>query len=77
MDGVLFIDRMDVAMRKLGMREIRASKWDVQMKMSGHRKTGRIVWHLARATALPHRLRRKLQVTGPRCGYWLVTIPSN
>ena len=43
LDGVLFIDRMDAATRKLAMREIRASKWDVQMKMSRHRKTGRIL----------------------------------
>ena len=43
LDGVLFIDRMDAATRKLAMREIRASKWDVQMKMSRHRKTGPIL----------------------------------
>ena len=42
LDGVLFIDRMDAATRKLAMREIRESKWDMQMKMSRHRKTGRI-----------------------------------
>ena len=42
LDGVLFIDRMDVATRKLARREIRASKWHMQMKMSRHRKTGRI-----------------------------------
>ena len=28
LDGVLFIDRMDVATRKLAMREIRAANWD-------------------------------------------------
>jgi peptide deformylase len=42
LDGVPFIDRMDAATRKVAMREIRASKWDMQMKMSRHRKTGRI-----------------------------------
>lgn len=68
LDGVLLIDRMDDATRKLAMREIRAEKWDMQMKMSGLRKNSRIFWHLARATALPHRLRRKLQVTGPKRG---------
>jgi len=67
-DGVLLIDRLDDATRKLAMREIRAEKWDMQMKMSGLRKTARLVWHLARATALPHRSRRKLQATGPNCG---------
>ena len=41
LDGVLFIDRMDVATRNQAMREIRALKWDMQMKMSRHRKTGR------------------------------------
>jgi hypothetical protein len=76
LDGVLLINRMDAATRKLPMREIRASKWDMQMKMSRHRKTGPILSHPARATALAHRLRRKLQVTGPKCGYSLVAIPS-
>jgi peptide deformylase len=42
LDGVLFIDRMDVATRKRAMREIRASNWDVQMKISPHRMTNRI-----------------------------------
>ena len=42
LDGVLFIDRMDVATRKLAMREIRASNADVQMKISPHRMTDRI-----------------------------------
>jgi len=34
---------MDAATRKLAMREIRASKWHMQMKMSRYRKTGRIL----------------------------------
>lgn len=42
LDGVLLIDRMDAATRKLAMREIRAAKRDVQMKMSRNRNTGRI-----------------------------------
>jgi len=63
LDGVLFIDRMDAVTRKLAVRENRGSK-DMQMKMSRNRKTSRILSHLARATALPHPLRRKLQGTG-------------
>lgn len=42
LDGVLFNDRMDAATRKLAMK-FRASKWHMQMKMSRHRKTGRIL----------------------------------
>jgi hypothetical protein len=62
MDGVLCIDRVDAAARKLAMREIRASKWAVQMKLSGRRKTGRVLSHLAGAAAPPYTSRRKLQV---------------
>ncbi len=36
----------------------------MQMKMSWNRKTSRIFFHPARATALPHTLRRKLQGAG-------------
>ena len=42
LDGVLFIDRMDAATRKLAMREIRASNWDGPVKISPHRTTDRI-----------------------------------
>jgi peptide deformylase len=42
LDGVLFIDRMDAATRKLAMREIRESNWDVPVKISPHRMTDRI-----------------------------------
>jgi hypothetical protein len=49
---------MDAATRKLAVREIRRSE-DMQMKMSRNRKTSRLLFHLARATALPHTLRRK------------------
>jgi peptide deformylase len=42
LDGVLFIDRMDVATRKQALREIRASNWDKPVKMSPHRMTNRI-----------------------------------
>ena len=42
LDGVLFIDRMDVSTRKLAMREIRESNWDVPVKISPHRMTDRI-----------------------------------
>jgi len=42
LDGVLFIDRMDGATRKLAMREIRAANSDMQMKISPHRVTDRI-----------------------------------
>ena len=34
LDGVLFIDRMDTATRKLAMREIRAANWDATVKFS-------------------------------------------
>src|ERR1700688_3013770 len=37
LDGVLFIDRMDQATRKLAMREIRAANSDMQLKISPHR----------------------------------------
>jgi hypothetical protein len=39
---VLFIDRMDPATRKQAMREIRASNWDISVKLSPHRMTDRI-----------------------------------
>jgi peptide deformylase len=42
LDGVLFIDRMDVATRKLAMREIRAANWDGPVKITPHRMTDRI-----------------------------------
>ena len=42
LDGVLFIDRMDTATRKLAMREIRAANWDATVKFSPHRTTNRI-----------------------------------
>jgi peptide deformylase len=42
LDGVLFIDRMDVSTRKLAMREIREANWDVPVKFSPHRMTDRI-----------------------------------
>lgn len=42
LDGVLFIDRMDTATRKLAMREIRAANWDVTIKITPHRMTDRI-----------------------------------
>jgi peptide deformylase len=42
LDGVLFIDRMDTATRKLAMREIRESNWDAPVKFSPHRMTDRI-----------------------------------
>jgi peptide deformylase len=42
LDGVLFIDRMDTATRKLAMREIRESNYDALVKFSPHRITDRI-----------------------------------
>ena len=42
LDGVLFIDRMDAATRKLAMREIRAANWDAPVKITPHRMTDRI-----------------------------------
>ena len=42
LDGVLFIDRMDPATRKRALREIRASHWDIPVKISPHRMTNRI-----------------------------------
>ena len=42
LDGVLFIDRMDTATRKLAMREIREANWDATVKFSPHRMTDRI-----------------------------------
>jgi peptide deformylase len=43
LDGVLFIDRMDQATRKLAMREIREANWDGAVKITPHRMTDRIV----------------------------------
>src|SRR3984957_13497914 len=42
LDGVLFIDRMDQATRKLAMREIRAANWGETVKITPHRMTDRI-----------------------------------
>ncbi len=42
LDGVLFIDRMDAATRKLAMREIREANWDATVKISPHRMSDRI-----------------------------------
>ena len=42
LDGVLFIDRMDAAIRKQAMKEIRGANWDGQVKISPHRITDRI-----------------------------------
>ena len=42
LDGVLFIDRMDAATRKLAMREIRDANWGAAVKFSPHRMTDRI-----------------------------------
>ncbi|TVZ04061.1 peptide deformylase [Trebonia kvetii] len=42
LDGVLFIDRLDVATRKLAMREIREANWDATVKFSPHQMTDRI-----------------------------------
>jgi peptide deformylase len=46
LDGVLFIDRMDVATRKEAMRAIRQAQWAGQVppavKQSPHRLTGRL-----------------------------------
>ena len=46
LDGVLFIDRMDQATRKLAMREIRAANWGETVKITPHRMTDRIfdIW---------------------------------
>jgi peptide deformylase len=41
-DGVLFIDRMDTATRKLAMREIREADWSGAVRISPHRTTDRI-----------------------------------
>jgi peptide deformylase len=42
LDGVLFIDRMDTATRKLAMREIREADWNAPVQISPHRMTDRI-----------------------------------
>jgi peptide deformylase len=42
LDGVLFIDRMDTATRKLAMREIREANWEGPVKITPHRMTNRI-----------------------------------
>jgi peptide deformylase len=42
LDGVLFIDRMDAATRKLAMREIRDTEWNAPVRISPHRVTDRI-----------------------------------
>jgi peptide deformylase len=41
LDGVLFIDRMDTATRKLAMREIREADWNAPVRISPHRMTDR------------------------------------
>jgi peptide deformylase len=44
LDGVLFIDRLDTAARKLAMREIRESEWfgleQPQVRISPHATNG-------------------------------------
>jgi peptide deformylase len=42
LDGVLFIDRMDLAVRKQAMKAIREANWDSPVKLSPHRITDRI-----------------------------------
>jgi peptide deformylase len=42
LDGVLFIDRMDPATRKLAMRVIRDAEWAGPVKLSPHQMTDRI-----------------------------------
>src|SRR6201999_745763 len=42
LDGVLFIDRMDLATRKRAMRDIRDANWDGTVKFSPHQTTNRI-----------------------------------
>src|SRR5262252_4724125 len=42
LDGVLFIDRMDPAIRKQAMRAIREADWDGPVRLSPHRITDRI-----------------------------------
>jgi peptide deformylase len=42
LDGVLFIDRMDAATRKLAMREIRDADWTGHVRLSPHKITDRI-----------------------------------
>ena len=42
LDGVLFIDRMDPAIRKQAMREIREADWNGPVRLSPHRITDRI-----------------------------------
>jgi len=42
LDGILFIDRMDPAIRKQAMREIREADWNGPVRLSPHRITDRI-----------------------------------
>lgn len=42
LDGVLFIDRMDLATRKQAMKAIREANWDGAVKLSPHRMSDRI-----------------------------------
>jgi peptide deformylase len=42
LDGVLFIDRMDLPTRKRAMKEIREANWDGSVKITPHRMTDRI-----------------------------------
>jgi peptide deformylase len=42
LDGVLFIDRMDAATRKLAMRQIREADWTGPVRVSPHQITDRI-----------------------------------
>ena len=42
LDGVLFIDRMDQATRKLAMKAIREANWDGPVKISPHQMNDRI-----------------------------------
>jgi len=76
LDGVLFSDRMDAATRKLAMREIQS----IKVAYADEDEQASEDWpHTLTSGAgdrIPYTLRRKLQVTGPKCGYWLVTIPS-
>jgi len=42
LDGVLFIDRMDPATRKLAMKAIRDADWTGPVRLSPHQITDRI-----------------------------------
>ncbi|HEV3381219.1 MAG TPA: peptide deformylase [Trebonia sp.] len=42
LDGVLFIDRMDVATRKEAMKAVREANWNAPVKISPHRIRDRI-----------------------------------